>query len=1028
MAADLTTPIVFDLDLTWRPADRAALELQRTAWGELRAQLLRRLQVLPEPNQAQAKKSEIVERAAVHQTILLNGSRGSGKSTFIHALRQTIKEGLVKGELAGEDKDLRELTKGLRVLRPLDPTLVEKAEHPVVSLVQVIHREVEAEQLDGPKKERREWYDEALKRLAEGLSVLEGVGKDRIYEGWEDANVVAESALTRAASGAKLASALEDYANAALAVFGKKAFLLTVDDIDTQFDRGWPMIEALRKYFNSPQFIVIIAGDIALYSLLVRGAQYQNLGDTLLRHDRAHRHHHREDDCVPWRDDPLKKMASELEAQFLMKVLKPENRISLRTLESLVRSAGEASVVLSRDRKEIGNFCSAVDNIFRAALCLSRTKDVEQHRFALLRQPVRTVAQFLVLGQALFERKPPECAEAMRFREQFSEIAGSALLQAGIRPIELIEASTVKATAMLTEWLESGDRWDKGHHLVPTYGAEEDNLVAMAFAMKFTALFSANVGNAFAYMVRVCMTRHLVLQAESKAQRRRILDFLTLNEERTIVEAGRYWVAAQRAMLPPNESVALGTIPVITGKARTKARAIEALYGQAIDPKLDAPFPSSFEPADPRVPVLKSWFEAMPTYRRFHSPASKVDNPPWIGFAYNTPQSLADNISNGRLVFSAAAVATRLGAAYTTISSVVLLGAAADAMLGEAVLSGCRAQLEAEPIAVPDFSEDGALRKFSMDSDLKKLSRDSDEASPDDDVPGGAESQDAAMAESGEPKLRLVDLFDSQGAPLFRHPAVIGRAADRYWNALLTMDESYPASAYFTGWLLERHVIALENSLLVEEAGMLVDANPLSTRNPIWNDSEFTSNHVMFGLFLAGGGENQSVLLDAMTKCKFIEHLISRPEKDKALKIHRNENLTQLEMIARAAGNVPARGLRSLWDALNTVPVAYRRKTRGPWRASSGTSGQSGPAASGGAEGEQVTTANATVIDRGSDLIAKEANQNRPNMGNGQKLQEVQVAPGAGATIVRVFKEMQKEQMTRVKPLRRRMPPKPKPE
>ncbi|MFP3519645.1 hypothetical protein SB766_26035, partial [Pseudomonas sp. SIMBA_077] len=89
-----------------------------------------------------------------------------------------------------------------------------------------------------------------------------------------------------------------------------------LDDIDTNFRRGWPVLEVLRRYFTSPRFIVVLSGDIDLYTLLVRGKQWDQFSERQLHFDKT-------------QEKGLREMVNHLQGQYMLKVLPPRNRIPL---------------------------------------------------------------------------------------------------------------------------------------------------------------------------------------------------------------------------------------------------------------------------------------------------------------------------------------------------------------------------------------------------------------------------------------------------------------------------------------------------------------------------------------------------------------------------------------------------------------------------------------------------------------------------------------------------------------------------
>jgi hypothetical protein len=479
---------------------------------------------------------------------------------------------------------------------------------------------------------------------------------------------------------------------------------------------------------------------------------------------------------------------------------------------------------------------------------------------------------------------------------------------------------------MLVEWIESNGIWDVGHHLRPCYASDDMNMVAMVFGMKFAGFFESNSGEAFAFFIRVCMTRSLVLQASSPNQRRRILAFLDIGTERPLVESGRRWTVAQRALVRPGTSAVLGTIPVITGKARTAAGALEALYGKGVRGKILRPFPNVIQPADPRVPVLKSWFDSieMTLYRRegFSGPTMA----PWLGFAYNTTDSLAGRITNGNLVYASTAVSTRLGARSTTISSLVLLGSVADVLLNRVRGDSYTGLMVPSPISEPDF--DAIDKPVLSDQVTYKAGVDEDADDGTDIEQGDVAGKRSGLEEIAElyEVQPIVGLFTAPDRKAPVHPSVLSRAADRFCGALASMDDTFPVRAEYTGWLIGRHLVALKNALLVEELTEQTTRRKLKLANPIWTDGEYRDN------LDALASRRQAHLHSSVEECTFLNFFLCETAEDphppKAGKGIRRP----VWFMAEGAGEVDTREITSFWDALNTLPVANKRKTKGPWK------------------------------------------------------------------------------------------------
>lgn len=243
------------------------------------------------------------------RTITILGSRGSGKTSFMRSLMMHYQD------------------KGVQIIQLIDPTLIEEKGHPFLIILSELDRLVRA-QLDKeddvsrrPTASREACWEKALEKLAEGLPSLEPIGTN--YAQWEDAEYVMEKGLSRVTSARGLAENFHMLLGLALDILDKKAFLIALDDIDIDFLKGWPVLETLRRYLQTPLLITLLSGDLRLYSKAIRKQQWKNFGKALLKNEA----------------EGLKRMAdydplvTDMEGQYLQKVIPSLYRIHLGSLQ-----------------------------------------------------------------------------------------------------------------------------------------------------------------------------------------------------------------------------------------------------------------------------------------------------------------------------------------------------------------------------------------------------------------------------------------------------------------------------------------------------------------------------------------------------------------------------------------------------------------------------------------------------------------------------------------------------------------------
>ncbi|MEN1832748.1 hypothetical protein AAIM60_07675 [Pseudomonas lijiangensis] len=280
-------------------------QLQQDAYLKLRGRIEHQLKARSTFPYESIKETDITY-SRVHSAILIEGSRGSGKTTFL----------LKSLERLRDDEKLQ-----LSVLRLIDPTLIETKENIVVVILSAI--EAVLAQIKGDTCA----LESAREALAEGLGLLDGIGSSSAYGAeWEDAKWVMSQGLRKAKKGRDFEKKLGIYIEHALKLLNKKAFVLTFDDVDTNFAHGHLILETVRKYLTHPGLVVILSGDIELYGRLLRKNIYEAFGEQVLKHDLG---------LMGLSQKSVGGGVSELEEQYLLKIAPPQNRISMVPLGGL---------------------------------------------------------------------------------------------------------------------------------------------------------------------------------------------------------------------------------------------------------------------------------------------------------------------------------------------------------------------------------------------------------------------------------------------------------------------------------------------------------------------------------------------------------------------------------------------------------------------------------------------------------------------------------------------------------------------
>jgi len=260
----------------------------------------------------------------IHNAMLIQGGRGSGKTTFLlNALhRLNVPQKLDKSK----EPDIAKVAEKLHVLPMIDPTLIETKENIIIVILSMIEAAIAHVTDDSGKMEK------VRQSLAEGLGLLDGIGPDSAYGNeWEDANWVMSRGLHKAKKGRMFELKFGVYLEKALAMLDKKAFVIAFDDVDTNFNHGHTILETIRKYLTSPRLVLLLSGDLDLYGRLLRRNIYGTFGEQVLKYD---------PDVIGADKRNLGHAVLELEEQYLLKIVPPQNRIPMLPLGGIMQGSG----------------------------------------------------------------------------------------------------------------------------------------------------------------------------------------------------------------------------------------------------------------------------------------------------------------------------------------------------------------------------------------------------------------------------------------------------------------------------------------------------------------------------------------------------------------------------------------------------------------------------------------------------------------------------------------------------------------
>lgn len=423
-----------------------------------------------------ARSKKATERCL--NTISILGSRGSGKTSFLLSLLHQYR-----------------VHPDVQVLDVLDPTLIEEKGHIFLSVISqitdLVDRALDATDCrpECPQYATREVWRHKLKTLSSGLpSVEEAAHYD---SSWQDPDYIMDKGLRAVHAARKLEQNFHELVEMSLQILGKKAYLLSLDDIDVDFKKGWPVLETLRKYLTTSRIITLISGDIDLFSKAIRKQQWKNFGKALLINEAENQGKYPE----------YNDLVTEMEGQYLQKVLKPEYRIHLNTLLEQIDTMGLDIRIEYRD--EEGHFLSekSIQEAYQENLALFGIHNLSQSEAFvtyLLSLPLRTQVQFLSQFSNL------RSGYAVEVTDPFL----SDLYEKQVN-VDLAKNMPKMLTVVILQLLLNNKVLSEVYQLQPTTSDQSLNSCVTALSLLFAQKVKQNPYLIFDYIIKIGYVRNL---------------------------------------------------------------------------------------------------------------------------------------------------------------------------------------------------------------------------------------------------------------------------------------------------------------------------------------------------------------------------------------------------------------------------------------------------------------------------------------------------------------------------------------
>ena len=419
----------------------------------------------------------------LHETITILGTRGSGKTSFLLSILENYRN-----------------SKDIEVIKIIDPTLIEEKGHIFLTILSEINNRVTnaLKSIDcTPEKAdyfRKTQWNEQLKKMAKGLPAMDIINSG--YNDWCDPEYVMNTGLQNVYAARQLETNFHELLRCGLQILNKKAFLIALDDIDIDFRKGWPVLETIRKYMTTPHVITLLSGDMRLLSKAIRKQQWKNFGKALLKNEGE----------VLGKMGEYNDYVTEMENQYMLKVLQPNRRIHLTTLKEKadrIDRTNETINIYINDETEDNRIDRFYNLIFKQ-LGITNPYQAEAYRSVMFGLPLREQIHFL----SAFD-KNREPADPNSLIGEIADVFLSDLYEKMI-DIDQIKIHDQNLIPIILRLLIDEKVLEEAYQLQPVTKDQSLNISLMVLSFIFSLKTQDNPYLIFDYFLRIGYIRNIL--------------------------------------------------------------------------------------------------------------------------------------------------------------------------------------------------------------------------------------------------------------------------------------------------------------------------------------------------------------------------------------------------------------------------------------------------------------------------------------------------------------------------------------
>jgi len=261
-------------------------------------------------NQFGSNKIKEYEETRMHDAILIDGKRGSGKTTFLLNIIDHIQS--TKENRLSNSNPLQKI----KVLYQIDPNQLDNKSNILLIIIANVYTALLEAMQDGNQDTKKHHQFKELSTMIHNLVSAISASQERNYE--DDYHK-----LYNLHKSLVIDETLHEFFSKVCDFFNVTILVLLVDDIDMDFMHGYKVIDTIRKYLSTPRIVPLVSVDTAQIYALVKKKHFAYFG---------YKANTTKDEILPENElDFLKNLPEE----YLQKILMPTRRIVLPDIYEL---------------------------------------------------------------------------------------------------------------------------------------------------------------------------------------------------------------------------------------------------------------------------------------------------------------------------------------------------------------------------------------------------------------------------------------------------------------------------------------------------------------------------------------------------------------------------------------------------------------------------------------------------------------------------------------------------------------------